>query len=193
MRMTTSKLRTVSMLSKKKQLTHHLYHQFPNLLLLPKHQHLLPFKLAIILLLCPKKRDSPSVEGSAMLENSETVTFMESLKAVQKSQKETNNINTKSFHVLIDSISKMNNATKVDNSFKRITTKMLLEQKYTDFPAIPDSRTQTSLSTWLETTTRIPKTSPWDIDSTSLLEMELPPDFSIASYLIANTGCPFEY
>ena len=92
-----------------------------------------------------------------------------------------NDVNTKVLHVLMDSISKMNNTDKVDKSFERITTKFLLEQKYTDFPAIPESRTQTSLSTWLKSITRILKTSPWDIDSTSLLEIVLPPELSEAS------------
>ena len=88
----------------------------------------------------------------------------------------------------MDSISKMNNADKVDKSFERITTKILLEQKYTGFPAIPESRTQTSLSTWLESITRILKTSPWDIDGTSLLEMVLPPELleALEAYRICS-------
>ena len=128
-----------------------------------------------------EERDLPSMEGSVISKNSEAVSFMELLKVAQEAQKETNDINTKSLHALMDSISKMNNAAKVDKSFKRITTKMLLEQKYTDFSAILDSRTQSSLSTWFETITRILKTSPWDINSTSLLEIDLPPNLSKAS------------
>ena len=93
---------------------------------------------------------------------------MEKMQAAQESQMKTNDVNTKVLHALMDSISKMNNADKVDKSFECITTKILLEQKYTDFPAIPESRKQTSLSTWLESITRILKTSAWDINSTSL-------------------------
>ena len=103
------------------------------------------------------------------------------MKAAHKSQKETNNINTKSLHALMCSILKMNNADKVDKSFKRFTTKILLEQKYTNVPAISDSRTQRSLSTWLKTIMRILKTNPWDIASTFLLEIHLPPEISKAS------------
>ena len=72
------------------------------------------------------------------------------MKAAQESQMRTSNVNTKSLHVLMDSISKMKNANKVDKSFEIITTKILPEQKYTNFRAIPELRTQTFLSTWLE-------------------------------------------
>ena len=82
-----------------------------------------------------EERNLMSMEGSAMSKKSETVSFMESLKGAQKSQKKTNNINTKSLHELMDSILNMNIAAKVDKSFERNTIKMLLEQKYTDLPA----------------------------------------------------------
>ena len=78
--------------------------------------------------------------GSTSLENSEAVVLIESIKVAQESQMRTDNVNTTALHVLMDSISKINNAYKVDKSFKQITTKILLEQKYTDFPSIPESR-----------------------------------------------------
>ena len=107
--------------------------------------------------------------------------MMNSIQAAQEAQMRTNDVNVKAMHALVDCMSKMNNADKVDKSFERITIKILLEQKYTDFPAIPESRTQTSLSTWLESITRILKITPWDIDGTSILEMHLPPELSEAS------------
>ena len=82
----------------------------------------------------------PSIVGSTSLENSEAVVLIESIKVAQESQMRTDNVNTTALHVLMDSISKINNAYKVDKSFKQITTKILLEQKYTDFPSIPESR-----------------------------------------------------
>ena len=84
-------------------------------------------------------------------------------------------------HGIVNAISNMNNASKVDKGFERLKLKLLLEQKYTDFLAIPESRTQESLSSWLETIMRTCRTSPWDIDGTSILEMVLPPVLSEAS------------
>ena len=99
-----------------------------------------------------------------------------SMKVAQEAQMKTNNITLKAIHGLVDSISKINNASKVDKSFERMTTKLLLEQKYTDFPAIPESRTQETLSIWLKSIMRICRISPWDIDGTSISEIRLPPD-----------------
>ena len=90
-----------------------------------------------------------------MSENSEAASLLESMKAAQESQMRSNDVNTQVLHGLMDKMSKMNNADKVDKSFERITTKILLEQKVTDFPAIPESRTETSLSIWLETISRL--------------------------------------
>ena len=84
-----------------------------------------------------------------MSENLEAASLLESMKAAQESQMRSNDVNTQVLHGLMDKMSKMNNADKVDKSFERITTKILLEQKVTDFPAIPESRTETSLSIWL--------------------------------------------
>ena len=49
------------------------------------------------------------------------------MQAVQESQMKNNDVNTNVLHVLMDIISKMNNANKVDKSFERITTKIFLE------------------------------------------------------------------
>ena len=82
---------------------------------------------------------------------------------------------------IVNAFSKMSGAGKADKSFKRLTLEFLLEQKYTDFPEILESQTQESLSTWLETIMRTCRTSLWDIDGTSILEMVLPPVLSEAS------------
>ena len=103
------------------------------------------------------------------------------MEKAHKSQMKTNDVNTQTLHASIDNISKMNNVNMVDKSFKRMTTKLLLEQKHTNVPAIPESRTQESLPTWFESITRLLRTSPWDMDGTSLLEMHLPPELSEAS------------
>ena len=82
----------------------------------------------------------------------------------------------------------MNNADKVDKSFELITTKTLLKQGVTNFPVIPGSRTEISLSIWLKAISRTLKASPWDIDGTSILEMHLSPILSEAleSYRIRS-------
>ena len=128
-----------------------------------------------------EERESPSIADSTISESSEAVSMINSMKVAQEDQMKTNDVTLKAMHGLVDSISKMNNASKVDKSFERITTKLLLEQKYTDFSAIPESRTQESLSIWLEFIMRVCRISPWDIDETSILEMRLPPDLSEAS------------
>ena len=84
-------------------------------------------------------------------------------------------MNSNALHGIVNAISKMDNASKVGKSFKHLTTKLFLKQKHTDFPVIPESRTQESLSIWLETVMRTCRISPWDIDGTPILEMSLPP------------------
>ena len=113
------------------------------------------------------------------MEPLDAMTMITLMKNAQEAQTETNNITMKVMHGLVDSISKMNNATKVDKSFERMTIKLLLKKKYTNLPAIPESRTQEILSIWLESIMRICRTAPWDIDGTSILEMRLPPDLPL--------------
>ena len=64
------------------------------------------------------------------------------MQAAQESQTKTNEVTLSAMHGLVNTILAMNNASKVDKFFGRLTTKLLLEQKYTNFPAIPESRTQ---------------------------------------------------
>ena len=127
-----------------------------------------------------EEHDSPSIAGSVISESSDAMTMITLMKNTQEAQMETNNTTLKAMHGLVDSISKINNAIKVDKSFERMTTKLLLEQKYTNFPAIPESRTQETLSIWFESIMRICRTTPWDINGTSILEMRLPPDLPLA-------------
>ena len=128
-----------------------------------------------------EEHDLPSIAGSAILESSETVSMITFMKVAQEAEIKTNNVTLKAMHGLVDSISKMNNASKVDKSFEYITTKLLLEQKYTNFPAIPELRTQESFSIWLESIMRICRINPWDINGTSILEIQIPPDLLEAS------------
>ena len=81
----------------------------------------------------------------------------------------------------MDSFLKMNNTNKVDKSFERMTTKLLLEQKYTNVPAIMKLSTREFLSTCLKSIMRLLRTSQWDMDCTTLLEMRLPLELSKAS------------
>ena len=132
--------------------------------------------------------DQASIADSSDRENSVATSFLEamkisqeSMKISQESQAKTNDVNTQVLHQLLDKMALLNNATQTDKSFERITTKILLDQKATDLPAIPESRTQITIGIWYETFERTLRASPWDIDGTSILEMYLPPVLSEAS------------
>ena len=93
-----------------------------------------------------EERESPSTADSAISEPSEAESMMERMQAAQEAQTKTNDVTLSAMHGIVNAILKINNASKVDISFERLTTKLLLEQKYTNFPTILESRTQESLS-----------------------------------------------
>ena len=129
-----------------------------------------------------EEKEAPSVTDSATSDAPSVAdTMMERMKAAEEAQARTNEVTVKAMHGIVNAISNMSNASQTDKSFERLTLKLLLEQKHTNFPEILASQTQETLSTWLETVMRICRTSPWDIDGTSILEMVLPPVLSEAS------------
>ena len=96
-----------------------------------------------------EEHDSPSIAGSAISESSDAMTMITSMKNAQEAQMETNNITLKAMHGLVDSMSKMNNATKVDKSFERMSTKPLSRTKVYQFSGhsgIKDARITLNLA-----------------------------------------------
>ena len=64
---------------------------------------------------------------------------MERMKAAEDAQARTNEVTVKAMHGIVNAISNMSNASQTDKSFERLTLKLLLEQKHTNFPEIPAS------------------------------------------------------
>ena len=82
---------------------------------------------------------------------------------------------------LFNQVKSMNNPDKTDRSFERITTKILLEEKDTDFPSILEERNETSRGIWYETVNRLLTTTSWDIDGIFILDVHIPPILREAS------------
>ena len=95
----------------------------------------------------------------------------------------TNVVNEKVMYGLLDKIAQLDNANKTDKYFEHITTKILMDLKATNLLTALKSHTQTTIGIWMEIFQKRLKTSPLDIDGTSVLKMHPPPVLTKASEL----------